>query len=200
MEQTDLILRTILQADSDQVEAALAAAAFPAWSRSGIQQRSDALDAIGSEILARREELGQLLSREEGKTLAEGIGEAARAGWCHWRHHSLELPNRDPSLEDCTCPGVQQLRRIQTCQPGASSAWALSAIISRSGLLAAVFDLVMGSGSVVGQALLEDTRIRGVSFTGSVGTGRNKVSTCRPRCSQIPITLCASTRRKSSAR
>ena len=29
--------------------------------------------------LARKEELGKLLSREEGKTLAEGIGETVRA-------------------------------------------------------------------------------------------------------------------------
>jgi aldehyde dehydrogenase (NAD+) len=38
------------------------------------------LDNIGSEILRRREELGELVSREEGKTLPEGIGEATRAG------------------------------------------------------------------------------------------------------------------------
>jgi acyl-CoA reductase-like NAD-dependent aldehyde dehydrogenase len=57
-----------------------AQAAFPAWSTSGIQARSDALDKIGTEILARREELGTLLSREEGKTKPEGIGEATRAG------------------------------------------------------------------------------------------------------------------------
>ena len=44
------------------------------------QQRADALDEIGTEILARKEELGRLLSREEGKTLPEGIGEATRAG------------------------------------------------------------------------------------------------------------------------
>ena len=36
---------------------------------------------IGAEILARKEELGTLLAREEGKTKAEGIGEAARAGY-----------------------------------------------------------------------------------------------------------------------
>ena len=52
----------------------------PAWSTGGIQARADALDKIGNEILARKEELGTLLSREEGKTRAEGIGEAARAG------------------------------------------------------------------------------------------------------------------------
>ena len=62
----------------DAVDAA--AAALVGWSQSTPQQRFDVLDAAASEILARREELGELLSREEGKTRAEGIGEATRAG------------------------------------------------------------------------------------------------------------------------
>ncbi|WP_304351974.1 aldehyde dehydrogenase family protein, partial [Comamonas testosteroni] len=41
-----------------QAAVAAAAAAFPAWSTSGIQARSDALDKIGTEILARKAELG----------------------------------------------------------------------------------------------------------------------------------------------
>ena len=45
-----------------------------------IQQRFDILDRAGTEILARKDELGRILSREEGKTLPEGVGEAARAG------------------------------------------------------------------------------------------------------------------------
>ena len=70
------------QASAAQLDAAVQAAraAFPAWSTSGIQARADALDKIGNEILARREELGTLLAREEGKTKPEGVGEAARAG------------------------------------------------------------------------------------------------------------------------
>ena len=70
------------QASAEQLDAAVQAAraAFPAWSVSGIQARADALDKIGTEILARREELGTLLAREEGKTKPEGIGEATRAG------------------------------------------------------------------------------------------------------------------------
>jgi len=59
---------------------AAAKAAFPAWSRSGIMQRWEILSKTAHEILARKAELGELLSREEGKTLAEGIGEATRAG------------------------------------------------------------------------------------------------------------------------
>ena len=70
------------QADVAQTEAAIAAArhAFGSWSVSTPQQRFDALDAVGTEILARRTELGDLLAREEGKTLPEAIGEVARAG------------------------------------------------------------------------------------------------------------------------
>ncbi|MGO4394518.1 aldehyde dehydrogenase family protein [Variovorax sp. M-6] len=68
--------------DRSQAEVAVRAAAdaFPHWSQSTPQRRADALDQIGSELLARREALGLLLAREEGKTLAEAVGEAARAG------------------------------------------------------------------------------------------------------------------------
>src|SRR2546427_8948125 len=68
--------------DAAAVDAAVAAAraACPAWSVSTPQQRFDALEYAGSEILARRAELGELLAREEGKTLPEATGEAARAG------------------------------------------------------------------------------------------------------------------------
>jgi alpha-ketoglutaric semialdehyde dehydrogenase len=61
------------------VDAATAAAA--GWRRSTPQQRFDALDFIGSEILTRSKELGTLLAREEGKVLPEAIGEVARAGY-----------------------------------------------------------------------------------------------------------------------
>ena len=68
--------------DSAQAQTAIAAAraAFPAWSMSNVQERANLLDGIGNAILARKDELGRLLSREEGKTLVEGIGEVARAG------------------------------------------------------------------------------------------------------------------------
>ena len=70
------------QADAAQASEAVAAAraAFASWSLSTPQQRFDILDAAGTEILARRAELGDLLAREEGKTLPEAIGEVGRAG------------------------------------------------------------------------------------------------------------------------
>jgi aldehyde dehydrogenase (NAD+) len=59
---------------------AAAREAFASWSRTPPQTRFDVLDRAGSDILARKEELGRMLSREQGKPLADGIGEAARAG------------------------------------------------------------------------------------------------------------------------
>ncbi|SFR05827.1 aldehyde dehydrogenase family protein [Poseidonocella sedimentorum] len=61
----------------DAIDAAKAA--FPAWSRSTPLERHAVLRAAADEILARKDELGRLLSREEGKTLAEGVGETVRA-------------------------------------------------------------------------------------------------------------------------
>ena len=71
------------QADAAQTRAAVAAAraAFPAWSTGPVQERANILERAATEILARKDELGRLLSREEGKTLPEGIGEAMRAGY-----------------------------------------------------------------------------------------------------------------------
>ena len=63
---------------SDAVEAARRA--LPIWRRTTSAQRFDALDQIGTEIISRRKELGDLLAREEGKTLDEATAETYRAG------------------------------------------------------------------------------------------------------------------------
>jgi aldehyde dehydrogenase (NAD+) len=69
------------RATAEETKQAIAAAkaAFPAWSRSGILERHAILSKASQEIIARKAELGELLSREEGKTLPEGIGEVTRA-------------------------------------------------------------------------------------------------------------------------
>jgi len=68
-------------ATADHVDQAVEAArkAFPSWSCSSPQLRHDILRRAAAEIVARKEELGRLLSSEEGKTLPEGIGEVQRA-------------------------------------------------------------------------------------------------------------------------
>ncbi|WP_309092092.1 aldehyde dehydrogenase family protein [Phenylobacterium sp.] len=91
-----------------EVNAAVAAAkqAFPAWSDASPELRSDLLDKVGDTILKRREELGRLLSREEGKTLPEGIGETVRAGRI-FKYFAGEALRRHGQNLDSVRPGVE---------------------------------------------------------------------------------------------
>ncbi len=79
---TDDVIGEFASGSADDARKAIAAAraAFPAWSRATPQERYEILKKASDEVLARKEELGRILSREEGKTLPEGIGEAMRAG------------------------------------------------------------------------------------------------------------------------
>ncbi|NNF70734.1 MAG: aldehyde dehydrogenase family protein [Rhodobacteraceae bacterium] len=78
----DDLIGLFAQASADQLDATLEQArkAQAEWARYGIERKQSVLMAIGTELMARAEELGTLLSREEGKPLAEGRGEVYRAG------------------------------------------------------------------------------------------------------------------------
>lgn len=211
---TDDVVGHFAHADTQQAQAAIAAAkaAFPAWSHSGIQQRHDILKRVGDEILARKEELGRILSREEGKTLPEGVGEVVRAaqiflffsGEC-LRLAGDKLASTRPGLDvEVSREPLGVIGLITPWNfPIAIPAWkiapslaygncvvfkpaelvpaiahALSEIIVSAGVPGGVFNLVMGRGPVVGQALLEHPDVAGISFTGSVATGRRIAQTC----------------------
>jgi aldehyde dehydrogenase (NAD+) len=206
---TNEVVGTYAQGAAADVDAAVdaAKAAFPAWSRSNPQVRYEILKKASDEVLARREELGTLLSREEGKTKAEGIGEATRAGQIlaffageTVRFGGESVPSIRPNI------GVEMTREpvgvvgmitpwnfpiaipawkmapalaygncvvIKPADLTPGSAWALVDILQRAGLPNGVLNLVMGRGSVVGQRILEHPGISAITFTGSVGTGRN---------------------------
>jgi len=70
------------QADVEQLAATLQQARLAQieWAAYGLERKQAVLMAIGTEMMARSVELGTLLSREEGKPLAEGKGEVYRAG------------------------------------------------------------------------------------------------------------------------
>lgn len=76
------VIGVYTQADDGQLRDALAAAraGFDEWRTAGLEKRQKVLTAIGDEMMARAAELGEIISREEGKPRAEGVGEAYRAG------------------------------------------------------------------------------------------------------------------------
>jgi aldehyde dehydrogenase (NAD+) len=69
------------EADAGQVAQAAEAArkALPGWAGVSSQVRANLLDVVAKKILARKEEIGRMLAREEGKTLPESVAEADRA-------------------------------------------------------------------------------------------------------------------------
>jgi len=101
------LIGTYAQADAAHLDAAIdaARAAQPVWQAAGIQKRHDVLMAIGTELMARADELGQLLSREEGKPLAEGRGEVYRAGQ-FFTYFAAEVLRNHGDLAESVRPGV----------------------------------------------------------------------------------------------
>lgn len=93
---TDDVVGEYARGTAEDTQTAIEAAsdAKASWALSGIQQRHDILKAAGDEIMARRAELGALLAREEGKPLAEGIGETVRAAniFHFFAAESLRIP------------------------------------------------------------------------------------------------------------
>lgn len=206
---------------NDAIEAARDAA--HSWGMSSIQQRSEALDHIGDEILARKNELGTLLSREEGKVLAEGIGEVVRASQVFKFFAGEALRIAGASL-DSVRPGVEVQVTSEPVGvvgiitpwnfPIAIPAWkiapalafgntvvfkpaglvpasaeALTEIIVGAGLPPGVFNLVMGSGSEVGVAIVDSPLVDAVSFTGSVTTGRNVLARTAQRQAKVQLEM-----------
>lgn len=213
------------EATPEQVTLAVQAAlkAAPEWAQSTPQERFNVLDAAGSEILARKEELGRLLSREEGKTLAEGMGEVARAGQI-FKFFAGEALRLAGEHLDSVRPGVEvDIRReplgvvalitpwnfpiaipawkiapalafgnavvFKPAEQAPASAWMLAEILSRCGLPAGAFNMVMGRGSRVGQTLVEQKGISGISFTGSFQIGRRIARMCAERLVRVQLEM-----------
>ena len=95
------------QGSAAEVDRAVAAArdAFPGWADASPEVRSDVLDRAGTLVMERAKVLGALLSREEGKTLPEGIGEVMRAGRI-LKYFGGEALRRHGRTLDSTRPGI----------------------------------------------------------------------------------------------
>ena len=176
------------------------------WAAAPMEQRADVLMKVGNALIDRKQQLGELLALEEGKTLPEAVGEAERAGR-FFQYYAGEVWRQMGDFADSVRAGVEvevireAVGTVLVITPWnfplALPAWkiapalafgnsvvfkpaeltpgcacALVEIMQECGLPAGVVQLVLGSGRVVGQALLEHAAIDAVSFTGSLTVGQ----------------------------
>ena len=202
------IIGSYAQASTAQLDTAFdaARAAQKIWSRTGLEARQTILMQIGNALMARADELGELLSREEGKPRAEGRGEVYRAGQ-FFTYYAAEVLRQIGDNADSVRPDIEiDVRRDPVGVvavvspwnfPTATAVWkiapalafgnaiiwkpanlvpasavALAEIIASTDLPAGLFNLVMGAGSSIGDALVTSAAIDAITFTGSVETGR----------------------------
>ena len=222
---TDEEVGRYARATAEDAGRAIAAAreAFPAWSRSGPAQRHAVLRAASDEIAARKEEIGRLLAREEGKTLAEGVMEAGRAAqiFDFFAGEALRLSGellpsvrpgvtveitREPvgvvglitpwnfpvaipawKLAPALCHGNTVVIKPADLVPGCT--WELVDILHRAGLPEGVLNLVMGQGSVVGEAIVESGDVDAISFTGSAATGARIAGACARHMRKVQLEM-----------
>lgn len=119
------LIGTYAQASAAQLDDAVAVArtAQKEWARSGPEQRQAVLQAIGGELIARAAELGELLSREEGKPLAEGKGEVYRAGQ-FFTYYAAEALRQLGENADSVRPGIEvDIRREPVGTVAVISPW-----------------------------------------------------------------------------
>jgi acyl-CoA reductase-like NAD-dependent aldehyde dehydrogenase len=183
------------------------------------------LDRIGAELLARKDDLGLLLAREEGKTLPEAVAEVARAGQIFkffageaFRGGAAAVGEnvasaragvqvdvtREPVgvvglITPWNSPFVIPAWKIAPALAHGNSVvfkpaelvpacgWALAEIISRAALPAGAFNLVMGSGREVGQALVDSALVDALSFTGSAANGERVLQAAAARRAKVQL-------------
>src|SRR5262245_60200053 len=188
-------------ADVDAAVAA-AKAAFPKWSQTRPSERADALERIGEGLTKRSDEIARTITAEVGmpiklsRMIQAGLPIAAAKSFAAIvREFQFEeqagnsLIVREPvGVVGCITPWNYPLNQImgkvapalatgctvvvKPSEVAPLTACILAEIIDEVGLPAGVFNLVSGSGPVVGEAIAKHPDIDMVSFTGSTRAGR----------------------------
>ena len=197
------VIGSIPEGTAADVDAAVAAAsaAFPSWSAAPLEERLGYIEALGAQLAARSEEIGNLISREVGMPVGlsmmiqAGIPTATTSGVpATAREFAFEetighsLITREPvGVVGCITPWNYPLHQIMAkvapamavgctvvlkpSEVAPLNAFLLADIIDELGFPAGVFNLVSGVGPVVGEAIAAHPDVDMVSFTGSTRAG-----------------------------
>src|SRR6266851_567731 len=143
---------------------AAARAAFPSWRDTPAPVRSRVIAKAALLMEQQKDELARLMTREEGKTLKQPLGViAAIAPW----NFPVSIPVW--KIAPALVAGNTVVFKPATLTPFTGAR--VIRIFEQAGAPAGVLNMVVGSGSQVGDELLLHPDVRAISFTGSNEVG-----------------------------
>ena len=222
---TDDLIATVPRCGRSDVVRAIdaASAALQSWRSRPAHERANLLRGLFELMLRDQERLARLMTREQGKPLAEARGEIAyAAGFVEWSAEEAKrilgetipanstakriLVLRQPvgvaaAITPWNFPAAMITRKLAPAlaagctmivKPASAtplSAFAIGELAVEAGIPAGVVNIVSGSGREIGDALLEDRRVRALSFTGSVEVGRELMQKAAHNVTKIELEL-----------
>ncbi len=199
--------------------AAAAKAAFTSWSTLSKADRAKYLNAIGDALVARMDEISSAISRETGmaKALSNMIqvglpinsfkqAAALAESFAFEKEVGSSLIVREPiGVVGCITPWNYPLHQIaakvafamaagctvvlKPSEVAPVDAFMLAEIIHEAGLPAGVFNLVTGTGPIVGEAISASPDIDMISFTGSTRAGKLVMQTGSETVKKVALEL-----------
>jgi acyl-CoA reductase-like NAD-dependent aldehyde dehydrogenase len=217
---TEEVLASCPRASKAQLDQAVAAAkaAFPAWSNLNIEDRKKSLNAIADIVQAHADELGRLLTQEQGKPLKDAIGEAQ--GLAAMFRYFAKFDLADKVLEDGDKRKVALRRKplgvvalivpwnfpliilgskvppallagntiVLKPAPTTPLATLRFAELIKDALPPGVLNVITDANDLGGE-LTKHPDVRKVSFTGSSGTGKKVMSSAAQTIKRVTLEL-----------
>ncbi len=204
---TDDVLGLVSQCTRDEARAAVDAAAnaFRGWRTTPAPTRGRIVRDFARLLEMHKEEMAQLLTREEGKAIGEARGEVQRsinvAEFCSGEARRMNGETIHSELPANFAYTIKQPLGVVACVtpwnfPVAIPVWKIAPalvagntvvfkpasitpatavriveLFAEAGLPAGVLNLVLGSGSTVGDEIINHPAVKAVSFTGSNEVG-----------------------------
>src|SRR5215510_3866949 len=204
---TDDVLGTVRQATREEARSAVEAAAnaFRGWRSTPAPARGRIVAKAARLLEENKEELAQLLTHEEGKTIAESRGELQRsinvAEFCAGESRRMNGETIQSELPSNFAYTIKQPLGVVACVtpwnfPVAIPVWKIAPalvagntvvfkpatltpatgvriveLFAEAGIPPGVLNLIIGSGSEAGDAIINHPAVKAVSFTGSNQVG-----------------------------
>ncbi len=196
-----------------------ASTAFPEWSRTSVDERSKLLARTAELLAGRQEEIANLVTQEVGMpfplslmhqagapTMSFALNSQIAPGFTFEEEVGQSLVVREPvGVVGCITPWNYPLGQIsdkvapalaagctvvvKASEVAPLNAFILAEVFDELGLPPGVFNLVMGTGPVVGEALASHPLVDMVSFTGSTRAGRRVMELASNSVKRVALEL-----------